>query len=329
MELDSLPYAFTRRQALEAGLSDFRLHRLISRGRVVRVRRGVFVRAGMPESERRAASYLDLARAMLDVYGDGFALCQLSAAAAHGLPLPLGRLDTVHLLDLSPKAKTRRAPGLFVHSVGSYAVEVVDVEGSPTTAVATTVADCLRLFGARVSVPVADAALHRGLVARPRLLTEMAMQCHWTGRGQVDAVAPLVDGRRETWLESYAFVRLAEWQVPLPEPQVEVFDESGYFVARTDGAWLEQATVLELDGKSKYRLPRDGVVDPDAVWELEKARYDRIGNLGLERVRFGLVDLLRHEQRVRSTIHARRACGSLGRFTGHFRRSPASNLTLS
>ena len=118
------------------------------------------------------------------------------------------------------------------------------------------------------------------------------MQCHWRGRTRADAVAPLVDGRRETWLESYAFVRFAEWGLTLPQPQVEVFDESGEFVARTDGAWVEQGTVLELDGKSKYRLPEGGVIDPAAAWELEKARYDRVGNLGLERVRFGLTDLL-------------------------------------
>jgi hypothetical protein len=110
---------------------------------------------------------------------------------------------------------------------------------------------------------------------------------------------------------------------------VEVFDESGEFVARTDGAWVEQGTVLELDGKSKYGLPTGGVVDPSAAWELEKARYDRVGNLGLERVRFGLTDLLHHEGRVRSVIRARRGCGSIERFAGHFRIPSPSDLTLS
>jgi hypothetical protein len=107
-----------------------------------------------------------------------------------------------------------------------------------------------------------------------------------------------------------------------------VFDDAGAFVARTDGAWVEQATVLELDGKGKYWLPLNGVVDPEAVWEMEKARYDRVGNLGAERVRFGLTDLLRHETRIRSAIQTRRACGSLSRFAGSFRILPASDLTL-
>ena len=137
----------------------------------------------------------------------------------------------------------------------------------------------------------------------------------------------LAAGRLADW--GLTAGRLAEWGLTLPQPQVEVFDESGGFVARTDGAWVEQATVLEIDGMDKYRLPKNGVVDPEAAWEIEKARYDRVGNLGLERVRFGLKDILRHEERVRSVIRTRRACGSLARFAGYFRVPSASNLTLS
>jgi len=329
MKSIELPYAFTRRQALALGLSDFRLQGMVRRGEIERVRRGVFAQTVTPASVQRAAAHRDLARAALDTYGDGFALSHLSAAAAHGLPLPLGPLNTVHLLDLSPTAKTRRAPGLWVHTADSYSVDLATTGGLPMTSAVLTVTDCLRTFGPRVSVPIADAALHLRLVTRNQVLNEMAMQCHWPGRTRADAVAPLVDGRRETWLESYTYVRLAEWGLTLPEPQVEVFDESGGFVARTDGAWVEQATVLEIDGMDKYRLPKNGVVDPEAAWEIEKARYDRVGNLGLERVRFGLKDILRHEERVRSVIRTRRACGSLARFAGYFRVPSASNLTLS
>jgi hypothetical protein len=123
-------------------------------------------------------------------------------------------------------------------------------------------------------------------------------------------------------------VRFAEWGVSLRHPQVEVFDEAGHFVARTDGAWVEYARVLKLDGMAKYQMQTIGMVDPDPVWEAEKARYDRLGNLGLERVRFGLTDLRRHEVQVRMTVRARRGCGSLPRFSGSFRISSSSELTL-
>jgi hypothetical protein len=86
--------------------------------------------------------------------------------------------------------------------------------------------------------------------------------------------------------------------------------------------------VLELDGKSKYLLPRNGVIDPAAVWHEEKRRYDRVGNLGLERVRFGLTDLLHRESAVRADIQARRRVGSVARFAGRYRLTPSSGLTF-
>src|SRR3954447_19811394 len=149
MEIDALPYAFTRQQSLAFGLSDFRRQRLVSKGQLVRTRRGLYVRASTPQPEQRAAAYLDLARAMLSEYGEGFALCHVTAAAAHGVPLPLGPLGTVHLVDPSPPAQTRRAPGGWVHGATSLPVGAVAIVAPTTTSVATTVADCLRLFGAR------------------------------------------------------------------------------------------------------------------------------------------------------------------------------------
>src|SRR3954468_2400560 len=121
MSFEELPHAFTRPQSLELGLSDFRRRRLVDRGALVRPRIGVYVKTVAPAPEHRGRAHVELARAALSIYGDGFAMSHVSAAAVHGLPLPLGPLDTVHLLDLSPTAKTRKAPGLVIHSSDSYA----------------------------------------------------------------------------------------------------------------------------------------------------------------------------------------------------------------
>jgi hypothetical protein len=328
MALSDLPQSFTRRQAGLAGVSDADLAQLVQSGCLVRVRRGVFARPDDVAPEERASRHVDLVRAALDGRRAVYMASHLSAVAVYGLPLPLAPVDTVHLTGLSPQARSKRRPGLWLHHADSYVSDARVQDGLLVSSPARTVADCLRVFSPRVSVPVADAALHREMVTRDELLLEMAMQCHWTGRLRADSAVPLVDGRRETWLESYAFVRLAEWDVPLPQPQVEVFDETGRFVARTDGAWVEDATVLELDGMVKYRLAKAGLVDPDAVFAAEKARYDRIGNLGAERVRFGLDDLLHHEVRVKTAIRSRRQCGSMARFSGSFRVPTASGLLL-
>jgi hypothetical protein len=242
--------------------------------------------------------------------------------------MPLGQTDTAHLTKMSGVARSRRVSGLVVHHADSSVRDVTERAGVPVTTAARTVADCLREFGPRISVPIADAALHQKLVSIDDVVGQLAMQCHWSGRPLSDLSLDMVDGRRESWLESYAFVRFVEWGVELPEPQVGVFDDADNFVARVDAGWLEDGTVLELDGRSKYLLPRDGVVDPEAVWNEEKRRYDRVGNLGLERVRFGLTDLLHREGAVRADIRARRRIGSASRFTGRYRLTPSSGLTL-
>ncbi|MEP6648709.1 MAG: type IV toxin-antitoxin system AbiEi family antitoxin domain-containing protein [Lapillicoccus sp.] len=317
--------AFTREQALTMGVGDARLAGLVRRGHLTRLRRGVYARTGEDWSRE---TYVPNSAAALRQRGPGHVLSHLSAAALWDLPLPLGRVDTVHLTMTIGAPRTRKASRLVVHHADSSDTEVAEVDGIPVTAAARTVADCLRGFGPRISVPIADAALHRRLADIDDIVVQLAMQCHWQGRPRAEMALWLVDGRRESWLESYAFVRFTEWGVDLPEPQVEVFDEAGHFVARTDAGWLADGTVLELDGKAKYRLPKNGVVDPDVVWQHEKERYDRVGNLGLERVRFGLVDLLRREAAVRRQIAARRRAGSISRFSGTFRVTDRSGLTL-
>jgi hypothetical protein len=74
--------------------------------------------------------------------------------------------------------------------------------------------------------------------------------------------------------------------LPKPEPQWEVFDESGEFVARVDFGWEELRTVGEFDGRTKYgRLLRPGQ-DPGTVVCEEKRREDALRELNLQVVRW-------------------------------------------
>ena len=318
-------FCFARAQAQELGLSDFRLAGLVDRGHLIRLRRGVYAR---PVPDLSRARFVKVSTVALSEQGSAHALSHLSAAALRDLPLPLGAADTAHLTKITGVARSRRASNIVKIHLEPSVTDVTELAGIPVTTAGRTVADCLRTFGPRISVPIADAALHRKLTSIDEIVVQLEMQCHWSGRPLSDQSLDIVDGRRESWLESYAFVRFVEWGVDLPEPQVGVFDGADDFVARVDGGWLEDGTVLELDGKSKYLLPRDGVIDPAGVWREEKRRYDRVGNLGLERVRFGLTDLLHRESAVRADIRARRRVGSAARFTGRYRLTPSSGLTL-
>ena len=330
MTLPPLPPVFTTEEARALGISPYYLTQLVRSGRVRRIRKATYAVAETVTAHARGDHHLLLARISLTQRGPHHALSHLSAAAAHGLPLPLGMSETVHLTSLSGTARTRRASGLWVHHADSSETEVDLVGTLLTTTASRTVADCLRHFPPRTGVPIADAALHRRLTTGKEVLAQLNMQCHWTGRAKfADAATPLVDGRRESWLESYAAVLFSEWGVDPPTPQLIIVDAQDRFVARADAGWQEDATVIELDGKSKYLIPSGTAeVDPEARWEMEKDRYDRIGNLGVERIRFGLSHLHQEAVMVQRRIHDRRAAGSVDRFTGSFHSLPDSGLVI-
>lgn len=62
----SLPHTFTRRQAIDLGVSDFRLRGMVLRGEVATLRAGVYTRREEATHEAGAAHHLDRARAALD-----------------------------------------------------------------------------------------------------------------------------------------------------------------------------------------------------------------------------------------------------------------------
>ncbi|MDQ2758567.1 MAG: hypothetical protein M3Y71_18755 [Actinomycetota bacterium] len=66
--------------------------------------------------------------------------------------------------------------------------------------------------------------------------------------------------------------------------------------------------------------------DPGAAFAAENTRYDTIGNLGVERVRFGLDDLLRDRAGVERRVRDRRRLGPAERFTGSFETLPALTI---
>ncbi len=330
MRAPDLPEVFTRGQARAAGVGDVRLAGLVRRGDLVRIRPGVYAVPSAPDPSARAARHALEARAVLACRPTGFVASHLTAVAVHDLPLPLGATGRVHATTVDATQRSRVVPAVLVHHGDSTPTDITVVGDVAVTTVARTVADCLRCWGPRISVPVADAALHRGLVSPDDIGDQLRRMLRWRGGPRARASLLLVDGRRESWLESYAFVLFDEWLIPLPEPQVQVHDGDGRMVARVDGGWVADAAVVELDGEAKYDMPpAEGDVDPRGSWRREKARYDALGNLGLERVRFGLDDLLLRRHQVTSLVRDARGRGSRSTFSGRFRSTDATGLTCS
>ena len=73
--------------------------------------------------------------------------------------------------------------------------------------------------------------------------------------------------------------------LPAPVPQYVVHDPSGDFVGRVDFGFPAYATVVEFDGRVKYREDAVGTV------VREKAREDALREAGYEVVRISWSDL--------------------------------------
>jgi very-short-patch-repair endonuclease len=160
-------------------------------------------------------------------------------------------------------------------------------------------------------VGLADAAVRTRLVTVDDVHRVLEAQHQWPYT-QVAALALLlVDGRRESSLESRSAVVMHRAGLPAPEPQVSIHDEVGRFVARVDFAWLEQGVVGEADGRVKYA---DG--NAARVIEAEKERQSRLEALGLVVVRWGWRDLDGDAPRMVERVREALERGDPARFRG-------------
>lgn len=274
--------------------------------------------------------------------GADVVVSHLSAALAYGWVLPLAGAGRVTLTDGDLDAPTRRASlrgreedltvqvaSLPASEVGRCSVEIARTRYEVrTTSRARTAADNLRHLPMADGVALTDSALRQGRVSYEQIAAVLGRQACWPYAERGRAALPLVDPRRESWLESFSFVTLHRLGLPMPEPQVSLFDAKGRFVGRVDG-WLEdEAVALEPDGRAKYflveqRPSADLDLAADELLDVarrrmikEKDRRDRIVDLGAELVRWSTNEIVRSPGEVLTRIAAARRRGDAGRFRG-------------
>ncbi len=329
----ALPLVFTRRDALAAGLTRHQVERRVNRGAWRTLRRGVHCLTEVYDAADARGRHEIEVRAVVLSRPDDVLISHLSAACLLGWPRPLTGWGPA-TVTAAPGALARARRGVVVQAATLRAGDRTTREGLPVTSPARTLADVLRHVRAPEAVAVADHALRTARVTYEQVAAALAWQQTWPYAVRGVAALQLVDPRRETWIESYSFVGLHEQGVPLPEPQVEVLDARGRFVARLDGLW-DDATAAEADGRVTYDLL--GVLgaqaDPGAsVDELvrraqrtldqEKRRQDAVCGLGLELVRWGTAEVRNDLAGLARRVQERRAAADPARFTGRLRRQP-------
>lgn len=328
-----LPLVFTRRDALDAGLTRHQVERRVHSRTWRTLRRGVYCLTRVyDEADARGRHEIEV-RAVVLSRPDDVLVSHLSAAALLGWPRPLAGWGPATVTAM-PGILARSRRDVVVQAATLRPVDRTTRGGLAVTSPARTLADVLRHVCAPEAVAIADHALRTGLVTYEQVAAVLAWQEAWPYAVRGAAALQLIDPRRETWLESWSFVHLYQHRVPLPEPQVEVLDARGRFVARLDGLW-DDATAAESDGRVKYDLA--GVLgaraDPQAsVDELvrraqrrldeEKSRQDAVCSLGLELVRWGAAEVLHDLPGLVRRVQERRAAADPARFTGRLRRLP-------
>jgi hypothetical protein len=153
------------------------------------------------------------------------------------------------------------------------------------TSVELTCIDMAREHGVVAGVVALDYALHQGITTLARIYDDLDRCVRWPGvRAAREAIA-LANPLSESVLESRSRLKLREFGIPEPEPQVSIGNDWGGFVARVDFYWDEFGVVGEADGDLKY----DGR-DPAPLLD-EKERQGLLDNLDLGVVRWGTRDM--------------------------------------
>jgi hypothetical protein len=324
---DAGPEVFTPADAEAAGLSRHMIATRLRSGEIRRLRRGLYCLAGRWDAADARGRHVLQARAAARL--GPIVLSHLSAAAVWDLPLPPAATWKVQATVPTGTRPTRYLDGLTVYVASLPARDLRTVDGLAVTSPARTVGDCLRHLPATDAVAIADAALRRGLVDALAVAAVLRDQSAWPYASRCARAVPLVDGRRESWLESVSAVVLHGVGVPLGEAQVEILDERCRFVARVDRFWEEHGIVGEADGLAKYAVPDLGGVEGTRRALLrEKAREDRLRDLGLEVIRWGTPDIAAGGRAVAAAFQRARSRHAGSRFTGRARRSPAIELAF-
>jgi hypothetical protein len=210
----------------------------------------------------------------------GVAVAGAASAAVLGLPLPFG-CPNRPCVSVPPEA-THDVVGTHVHRARTEPWQLADHCDLPVLGAARTCLDLTREFGLAAGLAAADSAHRQRLLTRGDLMkTDASISGRARSRDNA-RVIEMVDGRRESPLESLSAIGLAElpWA---PALQATIHLPDGRRVRRVDFYWKHLGVVGEADGRAKYT--------DQQLWE-EKQKEDLLSEMGLVSVRWGFREAL-------------------------------------
>lgn len=249
-------------------------------GAWIRIRPGAYLAAEHLTGEHRART-VELARiaALGRQLTIGHVVSHESAAVLWSLPV-LRPPRRTHIVQAA-SSRAGCSPDVVRHVMEVPPSDRTHRLGRTVTTLERTVVDCVTACSPQAGLIVADAALHRGAdpAACLALLGRMAGR-----RGVVRArtVLGLADDGAESAGESLTRFALLAAGLPTPTTQVPVSTRLGTFWG--DLGWPEWRLLVEYDGRSKYDVGRDALLE-------EKRREDAIREAGWLVLRVTAADL--------------------------------------
>jgi Transcriptional regulator, AbiEi antitoxin len=291
-----LPIVFTLAEAERCGLSRAAVRHALARGRLIRVRKGLFADATLWQktaSDPALRHVLETRAAWLALDRRGWA-SHYSAAVLNGLPVPRDQPAHVTISQATrPEGRRLYRPGLRLRTAQ---VDPRDVGSEWSVAVLTparTALDVARVHGFAAGLVLADAALARDQVIAADLDRIATSMVGWNST-RARLVAVHASGRRESPIESWSFAEFVKRELPLPTCNEWVIGE-GQGGVRSDFLWRIYRLAGEADGQVKYADPFG---QPDNTLVEEKERQLRLEEAGFVVVRWSGAEIQRDPDRV-------------------------------
>lgn len=275
-------------QAMEAGLSRGQVSRRVQTGAWIRVVRGVYRMACVPETWEQVVLAPCLAHPGLA------AVSQLTAVRLHGLhPSAPPRPDVT-----VPMGQTSRLSGATTHRARLTPIDIERIGPIPVTTIERTLVDCAAILGPVRLHAVVDAAMHT------KRITARSVDAAWEraerapGRWGFEKLqAALKDWRSEITSDSAAEVRLIrvlrQWGYPEPERQIPIATAAGEIIARVDLGWSSRRVGIEYDSERWHGPER---------WQRDEERHQAVEALGWHLLHADKLDLRPGRPRLRDDL---------------------------
>jgi very-short-patch-repair endonuclease len=269
----------------DLGLTGRQIERLLERGVLRRVGRGVYALVAAPSTPHQRL----LAATLLG--GEGAVASHLAAAWLWGFDGV--RADGIHLS--VPRGRNPRVPSATVHRMNELLpVDMVIRGPQSVTTPARTLLDIADMVDARALEEAFDGSRRRGQIYLPFLEWRLA-ELRRRGRRGVTPLDELLtrehtSDRAESWLES-TFLRILRdaW---LPPPRVQVVTHSRRI--RLDAFYDDQRLVAEVGGHATHSTRRQRQADAE--------RRAHLVAMGLRVVDFTYEDITERPDHVTMTL---------------------------